>query len=205
MRRGNLPSKHANSRSNSRCVQSRVTCLMGQRWEAAGPRSSLAARWRTVLDGAGALIALDYHARGRHIAVLQLPSTGDGAVLEEPLPGAEDHWEDPQVQLVDEVGLEQGLKQVRASDDMDCAPELLFQLGDGRCGVALEQLRVLPFEPPARPRRHVLRGTVERGRAGLVAVLGPVVSEDVVRLSAQEEGIEVGHALVHDMAHSLVP
>src|SRR6058998_3345404 len=172
---------------------------------AAGPRSSLGARWRTVLDGASALIALDYHARGRHITVFQLPSTGDGAVLEEPLPGAEDHWEDPQIQLVDEVVLEQGLKQVPASDHMDRAPGLLFQLGDGRCGVTLEQLRVLPFELLARPRRYVLRGTVERGCAGQVAVLGPVAGEDVVGLSAQEERFEVGQALVHDMAHFLVP
>ena len=91
-----------------------------------------------------------------------LRPAGHGAVREQPLAGAEDDGEHPQVELVDEVVAQQGLDQVAAAVDLELRTVALLERGDRLARVAIEVDDGAPVEHRLAARRDVLGGVVER-------------------------------------------
>ena len=91
-----------------------------------------------------------------------------GTLVEQALPRTEHERMDQQHDPVDQPVRQQRANELAAAQDHDVVARLLTQPGDGVDRVALEQVRVLPWERfRERARRHVLERRVEHGRNGL--------------------------------------
>src|SRR5919107_3034976 len=110
----------------------------------------------------GPLVDQHEHAVADDLRLLQPQVASLGLLLEGLLARPEDHREDHQVDLVDEVALDQLLHQPVAPRHLQLAVELLLQLAHlGRRVAAVEDRRVVPLGVLERRRDDELRHRVE--------------------------------------------
>src|SRR5688500_6338499 len=110
----------------------------------------------------GPLVDQHEHAVADDLRLLQPQVASIGLLLEDLLARPEDHREDHQVDLVDEVALDQLLHQSVAPRHLQLAVELLLQLAHlGRRVAAVEDRRVVPLGVLERRRDDELRHRVE--------------------------------------------
>src|SRR5687768_9549799 len=107
-------------------------------------RGRLLEREGAILHFARSFVPRDDNSAARRLAVDELYSSGQGAVRKEPLPRTEQDREDQQLELVDEVVLHQGLKQVTAAVDLNLRAGLLLERGDIFGNIPGNQGGVLP-------------------------------------------------------------
>ena len=109
---------------------------------------------------------------------------------EQPQPVAHHDGEEPQVELVHEVALEQPAQEVAAAMDLELAPGLRLELAHRRLDVAGDDVGVLPRRALERSRGHVLGQDVDavRDRIALV-VVRPVALPDLPGAASEQERI----------------
>lgn len=74
-----------------------------------------------VLEAANTVIHVEDRAGSGLLGIDEPEGTRDRAFPEQALAGAENHWELPDAQAVDEIMLEQGLEELAAAVDLDLA------------------------------------------------------------------------------------
>src|SRR5215211_1951118 len=129
------------------------------------------------------------HAVADDLRLLQPQVASLGLLLEDLLARPEDHREDHQVDLVDEVALDQLLHQPVAPRHLQLAVELLLQLAYlGRRVAAVEDRRVVPLGVLERRRDDELRHRVELV-GELALALGPGAGEALIGSQPYQQGI----------------
>src|SRR5215211_6777723 len=117
----------------------------------------------------------------------------------------QNQWMNEQQVLVDQAAGDQRANQLAAPENPEVLPRLLLELGHGVDGVALEQLRVLPWERLLQGRRgDVLLRSVEHLGVRIVLLLGPKAGEVLIGTTTEHEWAPFGHPLSHRPAHYLV-
>ena len=112
-------------------------------------------------------------------------------VGEQPRALAEDHGDDDELDLVDEVVVEQRPDQGTAAVHLQLSPRLGFQLADGRREVTGEDGRVRPLRVGDRGRGEVLGRRVQGVGDRMAAPMhrAPVRGEEVVGPPAEQERV----------------
>src|SRR6185312_15798212 len=116
-------------------------------------------------------------------------------LTEDPLARSQYDWEDHQVQLVDQVVLEQGLRKLPTAVDVKVPAMLISQASDRVDRVAVEHGRVSPARRVRLRPDNVLWHVVEPVSEVALA-LRPRVGEAIVRHAAKQEGLGVQHFVV---------
>ena len=108
----------------------------------------------------------------------------DADPVDQALTSADEHGEDPDVQLVEQPVLDQRPRELAGAvlEQVPAVP--LLQLRDRLDRVALERPRV-PGQIGQRPRRDVLRHRVDLVRERVARPLRPRLGEPLVRLPAE--------------------
>src|SRR5215216_346586 len=129
------------------------------------------------------------HAVADDLRLLQLQVASLGLLLESLLAHPEDHGEDHQIDLVDEVALDQLLHQSVTPRHLQLAVELLLQLAHlGRRVAAVEDCRVVPLRVLERRRDDELRHRVELV-GELALTLGPGAGEALIGSQPYQQGV----------------
>src|ERR687889_1607612 len=129
------------------------------------------------------------HAVADDLRLLQPQVASLGLLLEGLLARPEDHREDHQVDLVDEVALDQLLHQSVTTRHLQLAVELLLQLAHlGRRVAAVEDRRVVPLRVLERPRDDELRHRVELV-GELALALRPGAGEALIGSKPYQQGV----------------
>src|SRR5262249_54574542 len=171
-----------------------------------GGRSGLVEHERAVLRGPGRLIGGDDDAGARGAAASQRQRGRVRAVAEELLAAPEMHGKVQQAVLVDQVVIDERLRELAAAVHLQLVPGPLLEPGDLGGQVAAEQRGVVPVDGGERGGRHVLRQRVELARDRIVGIgdLGPVAAEDLVRLAAEQERVGLREPAGDGLAEILV-
>src|SRR5919197_6025459 len=122
-----------------------------------------------ILRAPGGPVDLDRYALRVCSRLDQVKRNVRAAVREQPHALAENHGDDEQDHLVDEVVSEQPADQGAAAVHLQLTPRLAFQLADGSRDVAGEDGRVRPARFGECGRYEVLRLCVQGIRNGVVA------------------------------------
>src|SRR5215470_10349316 len=172
----------------------------------AAGRSGLVEDERAVPRRPGGLVGRDDHAGARAAAAGQPQRGRPRAVAEELLAAPEVHGILQQPVLVDQVVIDERLRQLAAAVNLQLVPGLLLEPGDLGGQVAAEHRGVVPVGGGERGRRHVLRQRVELARDWVVGIgdLGPVAAEDLVRLAAEQERVGAAEPAGDGLAEILV-
>lgn len=160
---------------------------------------------RTVVRLADSPVQMDRDAGARGDRVGQGQRARHRALAEQALAAAEHEREDPQAELVDEVVPQQGLDQLAAAGHLQFAAGLALEPRDFGGDVASQQHRMAPARRVERARGDVLAHAVELGRDRVVvADVGPVRGEDLVRLAPEQEGVRRLGPAADQLAHAVV-
>src|SRR5215208_7127355 len=137
----------------------------------------------------GPLVDQHEHAVADDLRLLQPQVASLWLLLEGLLARPEDHREDHQVDLVDEVALDQLLHQPVAPRHLQLAVELLLQLAHlGRRVAAVEDRRVVPLRVLERRRDDELRHRVELV-GELALALRPGAGEALIGSQPYQQGV----------------
>src|ERR687889_971710 len=153
----------------------------------------------------GPLVDQHEHAVADDLRLLQPQVPSLWLLLKGLLARPEDHREDHQVDLVDEVALDQLLHQAVAPRHLQLAVELLLQLAHlGRRVAAVEDRRVVPLRVLERRRDDELRHRVELV-GELALALRPGAGEALIGASADQQGVRLSGLVQLELVAVVTP